>query len=885
MGRVLGVAAVWVLALTGVAGADVSQLNVDPSTPSNAAGAKTSYVITFQASVSGGFTGSGGKITITFPSGTDLTKVVSSQVFDTTTAPTTQIGSCGASGLVETCSLFPSDAVGGGDAVKVVVNGVINPATAGSQTLTVSTTGDPLAVTSPAYTIARASTLTGLNADPSTPSNAAGARTTYTITFTASGTGGMTGAANSRIPVTFPAGTDLTSVISSQVFDTTVAPTTQIGSCSQSGVVADCGLFPQSAIGAGDVVKVVINGVTNTASAGSKTLTVSTTSDPAAVTSPAFSLVAPSPITKLTVDPSAPSNAAGARTSYVLTFATSSTGGMSGAASSKLVFAPPSGTDITTIVSSQVFDTAAAPNTQIGSCSATAPTVTCGLFPSATIPAGDTVRVAVNGVTSSTTAGAKTLTASTTSDTPGVTGNFTLAGAQQISGLTVTPSSTAGGAHPVTYAVTFTTSSTGGLAGIASSRINVTYPSGTDLTGVVGTQVFDTTDAPNTQIGSCGVSGLVVSCGLFPSSTIGAGHGARVVINGVTNPPGGSATLTVATTSDTGGVPSTFAVSPAPPATGGAGATAASTQTTAPPTATPSPPSVTGTTGVGLSALVNPNGLPTTVHFEYGLDPAVSGAPLTYDSRTADQSLPGDSADHAVTANVGSLVPNATYHVRVVATNSAGTVTGADQTFTTKADAPPPAPVLGEEVNVAVVSGLVFVKLPGAAARQVKGTGFVPLTEARQLPIGTQVDARRGTIRLVAATTAGSKTQAGTFSAALFQMEQSRARRQKGLTTVRLLDDAFTGAPSSSAICKASARAKRPPKAKIVQLLKANVHGRFRSRGRYAAATVRGTSWDMADRCDGTLTVVHRGTVIVTDLRRHRAITVKAGKSYLAKAP
>jgi len=61
--------------------------------------------------------------------------------------------------------------------------------------------------------------------------------------------------------------------------------------------------------------------------------------------------------------------------------------------------------------------------------------------------------------------------------------------------------------------------------------------------------------------------------------------------------------------------------------------------------------------------------------------------------------------------------------------------------------------------------------------------------------------------------------------------------------------------------------------------------GRFSTRGRYSAATVRGTIWTVADRCDGTLTTVKRGRVAVRDLRRRRTIVLKAGKRYLARAP
>jgi hypothetical protein len=42
-------------------------------------------------------------------------------------------------------------------------------------------------------------------------------------------------------------------------------------------------------------------------------------------------------------------------------------------------------------------------------------------------------------------------------------------------------------------------------------------------------------------------------------------------------------------------------------------------------------------------------------------------------------------------------------------------------------------------------------------------------------------------------------------------------------------------------------------------------YGRFRTAGRYSAATVRGTRWLVEDRCDGTVTRVKRGQVAVED--------------------
>jgi hypothetical protein len=64
-----------------------------------------------------------------------------------------------------------------------------------------------------------------------------------------------------------------------------------------------------------------------------------------------------------------------------------------------------------------------------------------------------------------------------------------------------------------------------------------------------------------------------------------------------------------------------------------------------------------------------------------------------------------------------------------------------------------------------------------------------------------------------------------------------------------------------------------------------NGRGRFRTRGRYGAATVRGTKWLTDDRCDGTLVRVKRGVVAVKDLQRPRkkAKLVEAGEELFVK--
>jgi hypothetical protein len=192
-----------------------------------------------------------------------------------------------------------------------------------------------------------------------------------------------------------------------------------------------------------------------------------------------------------------------------------------------------------------------------------------------------------------------------------------------------------------------------------------------------------------------------------------------------------------------------------------------------------------------------------------------------------------------------------------------------------------PAPVLGKTVNVAPVSGKVFVSVPAGSAFArlavpgIKGRKFVPLTAERQIPVGSLLDTRKGTVRLASASTKAGETFTGTFTAGVFAALQSRS----GLTTLSLKGSSFGSCAARAG--RASAALSR----RVIRRMRGNASGRYRTRGRYSAATVRGTIWDTVDRCDGTLTKVNRGVVVVRDFRKRRNITVRAGKSYLARSP
>jgi hypothetical protein len=88
------------------------------------------------------------------------------------------------------------------------------------------------------------------------------------------------------------------------------------------------------------------------------------------------------------------------------------------------------------------------------------------------------------------------------------------------------------------------------------------------------------------------------------------------------------------------------------------------------------PATSVGETGATLNGLVDPEGLETTYYFEYGTTTA-------YGSKTAEVSVGSGKGDVEESKAVTSLTASTTYHFRIVATNSKGTTTGPDQTFST----------------------------------------------------------------------------------------------------------------------------------------------------------------------------------------------------------
>ena len=268
----------------------------------------------------------------------------------------------------------------------------------------------------------------------------------------------------------------------------------------------------------------------------------------------------------------------------------------------------------------------------------------------------------------------------------------------------------------------------------------------------------------------------------------------------------------------------------------------------------------------------------------------------------------------AVMSVVSGLLEDGTYHARLVARNEDGLSLGADVTFTgaglipaVNIPAPLPAstpareasdplwdddpgtdpgtdpdaasspvlaapapPELGQTLGVAAQAGTVLVRLPGSARA-------VALTHAASIPVGTTLDARKGTVTLSSALP-GDQTQTGTFHGGVFEVRQPDGAR--GMTELVLRGPLPTCTSAGGSARAAAAPAKRPPR----RLWGRDDHGRFRTRGSNSVATVRGTVWYVEDRCDGTLTRVSKGSVSVRDLRRQRTVIVNAGNSYVARS-
>jgi hypothetical protein len=190
---------------------------------------------------------------------------------------------------------------------------------------------------------------------------------------------------------------------------------------------------------------------------------------------------------------------------------------------------------------------------------------------------------------------------------------------------------------------------------------------------------------------------------------------------------------------------------------------------------------------------------------------------------------------------------------------------GAGSAYAGYGSAGGPAPVAGRAVVLERVAGRVLVKPKGTSK-------FLRVASRRLVELGSAVDTSAGTARLVVDN--GDARGTGEFRGGRFVIRQLGPR--SALVTDAVLAGGDFG-PCSGHAFDAFASARRARRDPVVRRLFASVRGHFRTTGHFAATTVRGTAWEIEDRCHSSWTHVTSGSVLFRDLVRRTTFRIGAG--------
>jgi hypothetical protein len=159
-------------------------------------------------------------------------------------------------------------------------------------------------------------------------------------------------------------------------------------------------------------------------------------------------------------------------------------------------------------------------------------------------------------------------------------------------------------------------------------------------------------------------------------------------------------------------------------------------------TTAPATPPVAGTgpagevtaTSATLTGMVAPHGLPTSYVFEVGTDTSYGGARLF-------GSAGSGTGEVSVAVALAYLVPDTTYHYRLVASSFDGTSYGQDGTFTT----PGVPSSIGQPAATALIASpsVQFPSIAGAIDEPVKATPRKALTSAQKRAAALRVCRKR----------------------------------------------------------------------------------------------------------------------------------------------
>ena len=134
-------------------------------------------------------------------------------------------------------------------------------------------------------------------------------------------------------------------------------------------------------------------------------------------------------------------------------------------------------------------------------------------------------------------------------------------------------------------------------------------------------------------------------------------------------------------------------------------------------------------------------------------------------------------------------------------------------------------------------------------------------------------------IAYLAGTTHAKQTNLD-VKAGIFSILQAKKKAKAKKSTPISTDIGLVTPVNAAKACTASTG----PAKGVVRSLTVAAKGVMRTLGGASTATTTNATFSTADRCDGTLTSVGKGKVSLKVRGLKKAVTVKAGQAYLAKA-
>jgi hypothetical protein len=224
-------------------------------------------------------------------------------------------------------------------------------------------------------------------------------------------------------------------------------------------------------------------------------------------------------------------------------------------------------------------------------------------------------------------------------------------------------------------------------------------------------------------------------------------------------------------------------------------------------------------------------------------------------------------------ADIGSSI-----RVQEIASNGSGAGSPVVSSVTAAVRAAPVAvPVLGRRGVATAISGIVRIRLKGSRR-------FVLLSGSASIPIGSEVDATSGRVRITVATRTPGKTADAEVYAGVFVFLQNRNARALARLILSLpLSGCLQPRRGANGRKRAAGAKRQQPHSR--RLWVSEHGGNWGSTGRYVSTTVQGTRWLTLDKCYHSEVRVAEGRVRVRNLITGVSKVLSAGMRSLVAPP